>query len=340
MEIEKYGMEKYGMGKYDIALIGGDERVVYMRPVLAKAGYKVVSYKNAAVRELEAVWGGREENGIAVPAAGQAGTGKNAGRIEEGDYEAPDGASVKSFEEAVASAKIIVGGIPLIRKGLVFQGPEMEPIGEDAFFACVKPGQKLFGGVLPAAFRQRCLECGVECHDYMEDEALAVFNAVATAEGAILEALLHQKTNIHGSRTLVLGYGRCGRVLADSLAGLKAEVTVCCRNPVARAMAGAMGFKTLSLEALKEEIGEFEYIYNTVPAMLLQGSLLKRISKSSLIIDIASAPGGVDYEAAGELEIQVRFCPGLPGKYAPQTSGEALAGYVAARMDGNHEISS
>ena len=43
------------------------------------------------------------------------------------------------------------------------------------------------------------------------------------------------------------------------------------------------------------------------------------------IIDIASAPGGVDYEAAGALGIAAKLCLGLPGKYAPKTAGEILA---------------
>lgn len=330
------------MENCDIALIGGDERVAYMRPVLERAGFRVVRFGTVPVLgagedvygdfSVPEAWGDaahkrkREENGNACCSDSQAhGKGIPAAGKRKTD-------SARSFEEAVRAARIIVGGIPLIRNGHLFQGPKMPEIGEDAFFAGVRPGQKLFGGVLPDAFRKRCQEHGVECHDFMKDEALTVFNAVATAEGAILEALQHQKTNICGSRSLVLGYGRCGRVLADRLAGLKAEVTVCCRNPVARTMAETMGFDTLAPENLPEKIGTFEYIYNTVPAGMLPGELLKKMSRQALIIDIASAPGGVDYEAAGQFHIQARLCPGLPGKYAPKTSGEALARYVAETM--------
>lgn len=331
------------MEKYDIALIGGDERVAYMRPVLVRAGYRVVSFGTVPVPEAEEDF----VAGLCDPEVCR----DSAHRQErEGTCNAcgcdpevwgktvPDGEKTEIFtagslEEAVSSAKIIVGGVPLIRKGRIFQGPGMEEIGEEAFFACVRPGQRLFGGVLPDVFRKRCQEHGVECHDFMKDESLAVFNAVATAEGAILEALQHQKTNIYGSRSLVLGFGRCGRVLADRLAGLKAEVTVCCRNPVARTMAETMGFDALPFQNLQEEIGTFEYIYNTVPAVILQGDLLKKISRHALIIDLASAPGGVDYEAAGQYNIQARLCPGLPGKCAPKTSGEALARYVAGNID-------
>ena len=44
-----------------------------------------------------------------------------------------------------------------------------------------------------------------------------------------------------------------------------------------------------------------------------------------MILDMASAPGGVDYEACKELGISAALLPGLPGKYAPASSAEILA---------------
>jgi dipicolinate synthase subunit A len=44
-----------------------------------------------------------------------------------------------------------------------------------------------------------------------------------------------------------------------------------------------------------------------------------------VVIDIASAPGGVDFEAAKQLGIAAKLCPGLPGKYSPRSAGEAAA---------------
>ena len=169
----------------------------------------------------------------------------------------------------------------------------------------------------------------------MKEETIAVFNAVATAEGAIAQAICGKDTNLHGSRALVLGYGRCGRVLCEKLKGLSAHVTVCTRNPEAQAWARAMGMETmdtLSAKREKEKLPLFEYIFNTVPAVILKEEELRKMNREALIIDIASGAGGVDYEAADKFGIKALQCLGLPGRYAAKTSADCLAEFTACRL--------
>ncbi|HAH95888.1 MAG TPA: dipicolinic acid synthetase subunit A, partial [Firmicutes bacterium] len=52
---------------------------------------------------------------------------------------------------------------------------------------------------------------------------------------------------------------------------------------------------------------------------------LVRTDPGVLIIDISSAPGGVDFLAAGRLGRKALLAPGLPGKVAPETAGNILA---------------
>ena len=59
--------------------------------------------------------------------------------------------------------------------------------------------------------------------------------------------------------------------------------------------------------------------------MVLKYPELKRMARDACIIDIASAPGGVDREAARKLGVQAYLCPSLPGIYAPKSSGIRLA---------------
>ena len=70
---------------------------------------------------------------------------------------------------------------------------------------------------------------------------------------------------------------------------------------------------------------ESDFIFNTIPAMVLPKALLGYVRRDALILDMASAPGGVDYEACKELGISAALLPGLPGKYAPASSAEILA---------------
>lgn len=277
------------MAEYDIAVIGGDKRTAYMASFFREMGYRVVCYKVC--------------------------------RVKDG-AEAADGVA-DSLKQAVESARIIVGGIPIEKKGVV----HVRELSRH-----LRKCHTVFGGVIPGAFRQECDERGIGCYDYMRDESIAVFNAVATAEGALLEALSHKDTNIHASSTLVLGYGRCGTVLAQKLKGLSASVTVCSNSPVELARAEVMGMETLPLERLGEETGRFEYLYNTVPALVLGEGVLGEVRKDAIIIDIASGRGGVDWQAAGRLGIKALHCPGLPGKYAGKISAKRLAEYVVDKL--------
>ena len=59
--------------------------------------------------------------------------------------------------------------------------------------------------------------------------------------------------------------------------------------------------------------------------MVLPKAMLGYVREDCLILDLASAPGGVDYEAAEEMGIEAILLPGLPGKYAPVSLGECMA---------------
>ncbi len=225
--------------------------------------------------------------------------------------------------DLVSQADIVIGGIPLVK--------DKRSIEE--LMECLCPGMQLFAGVIPKEVEALCKEKKVICHDFMKQETIAVFNAIATAEGGILEALSHQETNIHHSESLVLGYGRCGKVLAHKLMGLSANVTVASQNEEELAWANALGGAVLPLDKLEEKIGVYEYIYNTIPAPVLTETVLQKVKDKALIIDIASGQGGVDYIAAKELKISAIHCLGLPGKYAAKSSAQKLTEFVIKKLN-------
>ena len=218
----------------------------------------------------------------------------------------------------VSQADIIIGGIPLVK--------DKKTIEE--LMESLRSGMQLFAGLIPKEVEALCKDKEVVCCDFMKQETIAVFNAIATAEGCILEALNHQESNIHHSESLVLGYGRCGKVLAHKLMGLSANVTVASQNEEELAWANALGGAVLPLDKLEEKIGSYEYIYNTIPALVLTETVLQKVKDKALIIDIASGQGGVDYNAAQELKIQAIHCLGLPGKYAAKASAQKLTEFV------------
>ena len=185
-------------------------------------------------------------------------------------------------------------------------------------------GQLIFAGMFPEDFKTALEEKGAVVYDFMKMEDIAIQNAVATAEGAIAEAIFMSNEVLHGQEILVVGFGRCAEVLADKLKGMSAKVTVMARREDARSRAWTFGNQTLEFDET-EELGKFHYIFNTVPSPIITREWIDRLNRYCCIIDIASKPGGTDFDYCSQKGIRAKLCGSLPGKYAPKTSGELLA---------------
>ena len=142
--------------------------------------------------------------------------------------------------------------------------------------------------------------------DYLKREELAVQNAAVTAEGAVCLAMEELPYTIDRTPVLVIGYGRIGRLLAKKLNALGAIVTVAARSLESRAWAQSEGSKACPIEALESTLPHFPLIFNTAPAEVLSESLLARVRRDCLIIDLASKPGGIDQLCARRLDVYKR----------------------------------
>lgn len=161
--------------------------------------------------------------------------------------------------------------------------------------------------------------------DYYDREELSVLNAVPTAEGAIEIAMRELPITLFKAKIAVVGYGRVGKVLAKELTSLGACVTVFARSPSARAWACVDGCLARDLTVLTGCSSEYSCIFNTVPAPVITSAVLENMNKSTPVIDLASAPGGVDAGAAEKQKIKVISALSLPGRVAPDTAGEIIA---------------
>lgn len=165
---------------------------------------------------------------------------------------------------------------------------------------------------------------------YARREEYQIAIARLTAEGAI--ALLRPETGFSGAHILLLGYGRIARLLARELQKAGALVTAAARSGEQRAWAEAEGIEALPLDALSGALDRFDVIIGTIPAPVLTEPLLALVRKDALLLELASAPGGIDAAAAHERGLRYIRAPGLPAKYAPERAAVILrdAVYAAA----------
>ena len=140
---------------------------------------------------------------------------------------------------------------------------------------------------------------------------------------------------IHRSRCLVIGFGRIGKLLSLRLQALGALVTVSARKPADAALIRALDMQSDVTGPFARGLGGYDLIVNTVPALVLGEAELEQTRLDSLILDLASKPGGVDQKAARTLGRQVIHALSLPGQVAPATAGylirDTILDYLRAR---------
>jgi dipicolinate synthase subunit A len=88
------------------------------------------------------------------------------------------------------------------------------------------------------------------------------------------------------------------------------------------------------LGSCDQALREADCIFNTVPSMVLPRERLMLLRPGTLVIDLASSPGGVDFEAAKQLGLEAILALGLPGKVAPVSAGRILARHIPALIAG------
>ena len=144
------------------------------------------------------------------------------------------------------------------------------------------------------------------------------------AEGTIQIAMEETQRTIHGSNVLVMGFGRIGKVLAKMLDGIGAKVYCEARKNEDISWIKAYGYNPIHLNDLNDHLDKFDIIINTIPFQILTGERLDLVKKDTVIVDLASNPGGVDKNAIKEMKIKFVWALSLPGKISPITSAEFI----------------
>ena len=169
---------------------------------------------------------------------------------------------------------------------------------------------------------------GIRLYDYAKREEFAIRNAVPTAEGVAEILLRTLPSTVRGTQILITGYGRTARACAKLLDGMGARVTIAARRCSALAAADSAGYYALYLDEIYRYMQRFDAVVNTVPSLVLGERELSAVRRECPLVEIASAPYGLDFDAAKRLGLSVQIAPSLPGRIAPKTAGSILADTV------------
>ncbi len=266
-------------------VIGGDERMKYLAQSIAADGYPV------CVCGLEKL-----------------GTCRGAAECD--------------LPQLAAKSSVILLPLPATKDGLFLNAPYAEnEIRLDDDFSRLFMHKTVCGGMLQRLTASSSLWREIEPEDYYRREELAVGNAIPTAEGAVGIAIREYPGTINGAKCLITGFGRIGKNLAIILRGMGAEVFCAARKKADLMQMRAFGVQPLTYREISRR---FDLIFNTVPAKVLTSPVLMQQTRDTLIIELASAPGGIDLKRAEELHLHVIDAPSLPGRVAPKTAAEYI----------------
>lgn len=228
------------------------------------------------------------------------------------------------LQDTVMCSDIIIFPLPLTKDSVTLNTPFSDKkITLNEEFAKLFRGKKVFCPTKERLIQTSRKWQDVWIYDFLGREEMQICNAVPTAEGAIEIAIREYSGTVNGSKCLITGYGRIGKVLAQMLKGMGAEVYVSARRKESLAWIKLNGYTAIEHNNIINS-GDFDIIFNTVPSMILDSKIMAKIAVNALIIDLASLPGGVDFDSAKRMGIKTIHALSLPGKVAPKTSGEII----------------
>lgn len=149
-------------------------------------------------------------------------------------------------------------------------------------------------------------------------------NAVLTARG-IVKTAYNEGVKINNQKVLVTGYGYCGKAVACELLNKQARPAVMVRKRELKKTIKGMGFDYIDMTTRGDfSLSDYEVVINTVPALVLDSKVIDALPQNVRIYDIASAPGGVDFDYCKRRQIKADIYPGIPGKMYPDEAASAI----------------
>lgn len=288
-----------------VSVIGGDERQIFCAKLFSENGYEVALY-------------GFEK------------------------YKGDIGKCTRctNLDSALCKSHILI--LPLLSSTTSLTVPTPfsdKVISIEALFSLISPKSYVFVGKANSNILKISKAKAVQIFDYFEREELTVANAYLTAESAVSLAMNERNESLLSEKVLVLGYGRIGKSLCHILKALGADVFASARKKRDFAYIRAFGYSDVDTSKIEDVLSNVSIIFNTIPEKVLCEKELSMLKRDVLVIDLASKPGGVDFEEAKKKNIKVIWALGLPGKRMAKSAGKVIYDTIIGILEEEGEIS-
>ena len=248
-------------------------------------------------------------------------------------YRVPEQKSLKRLRDCLQGAEVLF--LPVrsnLPEGGIYLENNEKLILKAEDLTLLKPNAVIYGGAVSASLKSEIKKTGHILKEFMENDEIAVPNAVLTAEGTLYEMMSLSKKACSEWKIGILGAGRVGMACAELLRKVGAGVTVFCRKESDYMSGKNKGFDMRYYAGLASIGPYFDFLINTVPAPVVSETVISVLNRDTVIIDLASAPGGTDFTCAEQKGMKAFLLPGVPGKYAPVSAGKILGNYYLREL--------
>lgn len=196
----------------------------------------------------------------------------------------------------------------------------------------LQPKQLFIGGAIKADVINELKKMNIRYYDYLKWENVVEENALLTAKGIIQEAT-SLNIYIEQSNCLVSGYGYCAKAIAKEIKNKGGKVDIIARNTSLKDEILSNGYEFINLNNYSNvNMDKYSYVFNTIPALVINSKMIEKFSDNVMIFDIASFPGGVDFEYCKNNNIFTRHSLGIPGKLYPKEAGTIIAKAIVNKI--------
>lgn len=277
-----------------LLILGGDKRQEYMALDLYKKGFDVSVFGISQLDEAE--------------------------NIKILDF--------KELQEKIGLFDAIILPLPASRdnKHIATSGEE---ISIDFLLSNIKSSQVVFAAMLNDENKSKFFKRGIKLYDYYEREDIKTRNAYPTAQGVLKIILDNLPICLNRMKCLVTGCGKTAQAISLMLKSLDVKVTIAARKCGDIAWAENNSMDGIYIKNLKNSSIDFDVVINTVPYTILDDTILSKINRQCLLIEIASKPYGIDLSSAQKYKIHSIIAGSLPGKTVPKAAGEIISDTIS-----------
>lgn len=236
----------------------------------------------------------------------------------------------ENLEDFLDDIEVVIGPIPFSRDGLTVNSKFIKNKILIKDLLEKMKGKILIAGNISEDVKKLSQIYNIEVIDVMKSEKLAILNTIATAEGTIELMISNTNTIIFECNVLILGFGRVAKTLAQRLKDLVKSITCASIENDELSWIEVLGYEKINLNDLDKSqelltsLANYNVIINTIPSQIFDEKKLQYIKKDTLLIDLASNPGGIDKEEVKKRKLKLIHALGLPGKVAPVSSAKFI----------------